>query len=338
MSPIDSPWIRQATNYGQYGVDLFFVLSGWLIGGLYWRERQAFGNVLIWRFWVRRWLRTIPPYLIALALSYLAVYLARKEAFDFGYLLFLQNYYQRIPFFLVSWSLCVEEHFYLFVPVVFFLWPGTRSYRLNIALLLTILLVPPVFRFLQFPGSASAFGYNQTATHLQMAGLISGFLLSYISTEAPREFQSIVRKAPYVIFIATLSLPFLVFAGGRWHYALWTSVIALLFSAVVVFAVSCNEVGDILTRITRPVALASYSAYLTHPLALHIADVLMRGHQHAWAIYFSTAITLVVASAATLFFAVERTSIAVRNLWWPRRLGNADDRMRVDLAIIPSEN
>src|SRR5262249_23083778 len=47
MSPIQSPWIRQMTNYGQYGVDLFFVLSGWLIGGLYWRERKEFGNVLI---------------------------------------------------------------------------------------------------------------------------------------------------------------------------------------------------------------------------------------------------------------------------------------------------
>src|SRR5476651_2724666 len=109
MSPITSPWIRQATSYGQYGVDLFFVLSGWLIGGLYWRERQAFGNVSIAKFLIRRWMRTIPPYLIALLLSYLAIFIARHEEFDYGYLVFAQNYYQRMPFFLVSWSLCVEE-------------------------------------------------------------------------------------------------------------------------------------------------------------------------------------------------------------------------------------
>jgi peptidoglycan/LPS O-acetylase OafA/YrhL len=52
-------------------------LSGWLIGGLYWRERMEFGNVLIGRFWLRRWVRTIPPYLVALLFFYLAVYVAR---------------------------------------------------------------------------------------------------------------------------------------------------------------------------------------------------------------------------------------------------------------------
>ena len=42
MSPIKIWWVKEIATYGQYGVDLFFVLSGWLIGGLYWRERRAF--------------------------------------------------------------------------------------------------------------------------------------------------------------------------------------------------------------------------------------------------------------------------------------------------------
>ncbi len=103
--------------YGQHGVDLFFVLSGWLIGGLYWREMKAFSGVGVLRFWVRRWMRTLPPYFAALLLSWLAVSAARAEPFDWRYLVFLQNYYERIPFFLVSWSLCIEEHFYLAAPI-----------------------------------------------------------------------------------------------------------------------------------------------------------------------------------------------------------------------------
>jgi peptidoglycan/LPS O-acetylase OafA/YrhL len=292
-------------------------LSGWLIGGLYWRERLEFGNVLIGQFWLRRWVRTIPPYLVALLFFYLAVYVARHEPFDYGYLVFLQNYYERIPFFLVSWSLCVEEHFYLLFPLVFLIWRGVGNYRLTVALLLTILLMPPVFRFVEYPGNAIDFGFAQTATHLRMEGLILGVLLSYIATEAPRDFQAIARKAPYVILISALSLSLLGLAGGRLYYMLWTTIIALLFAAILVFAVSCNEIGSGFARLVRPVALASYSIYLVHPLALHVAQIASKGHVAA--LYFSVAAALVAGSAAMFYLAVERTSIAIRDRRWPRR-------------------
>ena len=91
MSPVALPMISLATTYGQYGVNLFFVLSGWLIGGLYWREMQVDGQVNIPPFWCRRWLRTLPPYFVALAISWAAVHLSRGQPFDAGYLLFLQT-------------------------------------------------------------------------------------------------------------------------------------------------------------------------------------------------------------------------------------------------------
>jgi peptidoglycan/LPS O-acetylase OafA/YrhL len=290
--------------------------------------------VLIGRFWLRRWVRTIPPYLVALLFSYLAVYVARHEPFDYGYLVFLQNYYERIPFFLVSWSLCVEEHFYLLLPLAFLIWRGVGDYRLTVALLLTILLAPPVFRCVQYPGSAIDFGFAQTATHLRMEGLILGFLLSYIATEAPRDFQAIARKAPYVILICALSLPLLELAGGQLHYTLWMTIVALLFAAVLVFAVSCNEIGSSFARVVCPVALASYSMYLVHPLALHVAQIASKGHVAA--LYFSLAVALVAGSTAMLFFAVERTSIAIRDLRWPRRMAQPAAQFAVDPTMIRS--
>ena len=110
------PWLWQITQAGFLGVDLFFALSGYLIGSLFFMEKNTTGRVDIRRFIFRRISRTVPPYLIALAASYLAVYLYRGEPFDLGYLVFAQNYYREIPFFLISWSLCVEEHFYLVLP------------------------------------------------------------------------------------------------------------------------------------------------------------------------------------------------------------------------------
>src|SRR5438128_1741237 len=99
MSPVPQPGLMRFAVFGQYGVDLFFVLSGWLIGGIYWKEQARFGDVDLLRFWSRRWLRTIPPYLVALMLSWLAVFAERRETFDWGYLAFIQNYYHMMPFF-----------------------------------------------------------------------------------------------------------------------------------------------------------------------------------------------------------------------------------------------
>jgi peptidoglycan/LPS O-acetylase OafA/YrhL len=102
---------------GKYGVDLFFVLSGFLIGRLYWDELISFGSVNVPKFIFRRILRTYLPYLVALLLSFGTVWISRHQSFDLGYLFFAQNYYKQIPFFLVSWSLCIEEHFYILLPL-----------------------------------------------------------------------------------------------------------------------------------------------------------------------------------------------------------------------------
>ena len=69
MSPVPLASSARVTSYGQYGADLFFVLSGWLIGGLYWREMNTFGGVDTLRFRLRRWMRTLPPYFGALVVS-----------------------------------------------------------------------------------------------------------------------------------------------------------------------------------------------------------------------------------------------------------------------------
>jgi peptidoglycan/LPS O-acetylase OafA/YrhL len=53
---VPMPGITRFTSYGQYGVDLFFLLSGYLIGSLYWSEYQQRGAVDVPRFWLRRWM------------------------------------------------------------------------------------------------------------------------------------------------------------------------------------------------------------------------------------------------------------------------------------------
>jgi len=84
----------QLAASGWIGVDLFFVLSGWLVGGLYWRELGRTGTVETGRFWARRWLRTIPAYLVALHVVFLAkrAFVTPSLAYEAGYIVFVQNY------------------------------------------------------------------------------------------------------------------------------------------------------------------------------------------------------------------------------------------------------
>ena len=111
-------WFWDIGETGALGVDLFFVLSGFLVGGLYFKERREFGTVSIPHFICRRIFRTIPMYFLIMPLAYLATYSARNIPFDWSYLLFLQNYRYYMPFYVISWSLCIEEHFYLIMPFV----------------------------------------------------------------------------------------------------------------------------------------------------------------------------------------------------------------------------
>lgn len=102
-------------------MDVFFALSGWLIGGqLY--DAISRGAFSIGAFWRRRWLRTVPAYVTWLAVYYLLhefVMVRPPLEFPWRYLIYVQNLWTKAPaFFLASWSLAIEEWFYLLTPLL----------------------------------------------------------------------------------------------------------------------------------------------------------------------------------------------------------------------------
>jgi len=312
-----TPLLWPVTNYGEYGVDLFFVLSGWLVGGLYWRERLSFGNVHIFGFWIRRWMRTLPPYFIALFVSWLAVYAVRRQPFDYGYLFFVQNYYTHVPFFSVSWSLCVEEHFYLLAPLLLLAWQRTRKIRPTWFIL--ALLLAPLCRFLIYGDEYSL--YFKTATHLRIEGLIVGLWLSYLSTEEPQTLRRLLTSAPYGVVAGVALLFCLALVGGRLGYTLWGTAVALFFSAALLCLLSRDDVGTRVARVASAVSLSSYSVYLTHAWAIYAALKLVERLPDLGAVYFPLALLLITALGVSFYYLVERPSIRIRDVLWPRRGG-----------------
>lgn len=105
------------------GVDLFFVLSGFLIGGIIIRkfENERISPASLLQFWKFRWFRTLPNYYFVLAVTLPVTIWLRGDSMGFTpkYLFFLQNLaWIHPPFMPVAWSLAVEEWFYLLFPIM----------------------------------------------------------------------------------------------------------------------------------------------------------------------------------------------------------------------------
>lgn len=140
------------------GVAIFFVLSGFLIGNILIRTLEANGARpgKLWDFWVRRWIRTVPPYLLAL-LVVMPLELRHSDfsASTYGpYFVFLQNFnWVHPPAFIEAWSLAVEEWFYLLSAPTSFLLTGLLKPRYGVLLAAGLFLVgSTVYRYHYFQG------------------------------------------------------------------------------------------------------------------------------------------------------------------------------------------
>jgi peptidoglycan/LPS O-acetylase OafA/YrhL len=316
MWPTHHPIIKEFSSLGKYGVNLFFVLSGWLIGGIYWREQELFGKVNVVNFWARRWLRTVPPYIFGMTLGYLSVYFGREEPFDLRYIFFLQNYKIEIPYYKVSWSLCVEEHFYICLPMIGILVSKFKSKTFGAGVLWSLALFSPIFRIIE-PGVqvGAPFGYSRTATHLVSEGLIMGVAAAYTCRFLPDQWDYMQKKSKY------LALPMMIiFISIIW----WEKNMLFYLSPLVVAAcciiwlcasVNQNPLPFSSKKIVYAIAVTSYSIYLTHSLAIHVGLRIANpnGGIISELICFMLWIVAITITGSAFYFCFERTSIQFRD-------------------------
>lgn len=163
---------------GFVGVDVFFVISGFLIGGILWRELSDTGRLSLSRFYTRRIRRLAPAFVVMALVSGLAAYaiLLPFEFREFGKTLIASTlYFSNIIFYrqsgyfdgaadekllLHTWSLSVEEQFYIFLPITLILLARWRQHIPKLLMLLfaaslaaSILFTPqsPTATFFLFP-------------------------------------------------------------------------------------------------------------------------------------------------------------------------------------------
>ena len=135
--------------FGFLGVELFFVLSGFLIGTIFYKlyVKEDFSIQSVFYFLKRRWFRTLPNYYLFLLLNTLiGLYIGYSMIEWWKYLFFLQNFSSTmLPFFTESWSLSVEEFAYVFLSfsvllVTYFLKPKNKK-KVFIGVVITLILI-----------------------------------------------------------------------------------------------------------------------------------------------------------------------------------------------------
>lgn len=181
--------------FGAIGVDLFFVLSGYLIGGILLRtllnNKVTFSHLML--FWKRRWLRTLPNYILILIVNILLGVILGYTLPDniANYFVFFQNFTTPHPdFFTEAWSLSIEEYAYILLPLVLFLsigvWRKTDKSRLFFIVSLASIILLFVFKIFYFY-TAEVSSYKQwSATYRKVVvyrldAIYIGFLVAYLT-------------------------------------------------------------------------------------------------------------------------------------------------------------
>lgn len=260
-----APAILAPLQFGGTGVDLFFVLSGWLIGNQLLIEKRKFGNIEVPRFWIRRWMRTVPAYYAVLTATLLQLYLTKDNfSFPWSHLFFLQNYTGDLSIFYVSWSLSVEEQFYLLIAPLFVV-TLTLSHKNQILVLITLLICPSLFRYFELYNSLSE-------THVRLDCCAMGVLLAYIKHYKKVVWDFLQAKIVF-LFISSVILYFFFYLA-RYNLGWGVSdpsklILAFIFGIWIVWGDQTNfSQKSLFSNIIMHISTRSYAMYLLHVDAL----------------------------------------------------------------------
>lgn len=191
------------------GVDIFFVLSGFLITYLMLRDEMLHGNISLPGFYIRRGLRILPPLLLYLGVLGLFCLAGAIEvpATDFlAGIFFFRNYVGASALTGHLWSLAIEEQFYLVWPLALVL---LRSPRARVGVVLTIVIASPFWRHLWIllVGVEKLGGFHRTDFRLDpiATGALLAIILSHSRWRKVVENRFMLSAWPIIVSLAFLA-------------------------------------------------------------------------------------------------------------------------------------
>jgi peptidoglycan/LPS O-acetylase OafA/YrhL len=327
--PQPLPWLMGYWNRcGWVGVDLFFVLSGFLVAGLVFEEWKRTGSFAAGRFLIRRGFKIYPAFYLLWSLVFLGQWLSGR-GFDPARLmhefLFIQNYGPAEWHH--TWSLAVEEHFYFGLALLcrlrvrFHRGPGNPFIPL-VWVGVALLVLCPLGRWYTAATGPFGYGRNVFPTHLRLDSLMFGVLLSWWWSFRREGLERWVRAHRRLCLLVgvVLLLPTLFFSveDDRWMHVTGFSLFALAGVCLVLHAVgrqgADSSVGPPwLSRI----GFYSYSIYLWHLPWVRVVDAALVGRWsvNRWVFAYLPG-SLVIGVVLGRW--IEWPALRLRDRWFPR--------------------
>lgn len=341
------PVFEYLTNIGWIGVDLFFVLSGFFVSGLLFREYRQFGNIRPGLFLIRRGFKIYPMYYI-----FSVLYIVPKLMNDdpnlkkmLADLFFLQNYISGWGYFFEpSWSLAVEEHFYFALALVLGLVfnkhllkiiskskiKGIGWVEIILFSIMVICLTLRIRSNYYFQWQATK---NFTATHLRLDSLLAGVLVSYLyyfKNTYLRQFYQLHRKKLCVMAIAALLwTPFIPPVGNFFVMTIGFTLLYISFGILLLLFLMAPDVNMRLEAIFSKrivdivckAGLCSYAIYIIHAFVNLMLSHLIAG----FGLYNNPVLNFIIANSLSILigigmtYTVERYFLSLRDKHYPVR-------------------
>lgn len=305
-----TPGYTYFESLGPLGVSIFFVISGFLITHLLLKERASTGRISLKRFYMRRFFRIFPPYyayLLFLAVLWGAHLVTLHLGCYLSAVTYVSDYYgsKYMDWDLIhTWSLSIEEKFYVFWPAVLFLFQRKRAAMVAIALF----LVSPFLRVFTYAVAPSFRPHIAYMFHTRIDTLMCGCLLA-LFYEDPA-FGRLTRQlfkpaflgaAALFLFVASPVCAFLF--RGYYGVSVKPTLEAVSIGLLLLYVVREPQswLGRILnTRVIRHIGVISYSLYLWQQLCLPY-------------LFFPLNVLLAVICAELSFGLIERPSQRLRD-------------------------
>ena len=325
-------------SIGWMGVDLFFVLSGYLVSGLLFKEYQKFGSIKPGLFLIRRGFKIYPLFYLAIGMTVVINYLF-KGSINWSQvvpeLIFVQNYFKGL--WNHTWSLGVEEHFYFLLTFIFFILSVRKKLlHFNTVLGLVALTILTCLSFRIYNNYSAPFNYytHLFNSHIRIDGLMFGVFISFLHNTQKETFNRIVegrRTILYCISALLISPVFFFPVSNTYMNTIGLSSLYFGFGILIAAFVSDEKINEKMARIlSRPGYMAiskigfySYSIYLFHMFIERYLLTFMEkaGFDFGLVINFTIYFVMSIVTGIVLSTVVEIPFLNMRDKYFPKRPG-----------------
>ena len=310
---------------GGIGVEIFFVISGYLIGGILFKEINKKNNLrkTLKNFWIRRWFRILPLYYLILAFKFTFI----DDSISWNiiyYIFFLQNNFYGIDFFQVSWSLVIEEWFYLFCPIFLFyvskfLKKESRIVYSIIILIFCIVLLRTIY---VIQGNVPYDGINGNFP-FRFDSLFIGVLLSFLNYKKFKLFDKLKSKKifglgiilffGYIYYYWTLSFPNNLIDQSYFPRTLGFLILPLSIGLTIPYVSNINISNWKTIHVVFIVktSILTYSIYLIHPFVYE--EILYLNSIDSYLIRFILTIVITYGFALLVYHGFEKPILKYRD-------------------------